>query len=47
LSDTVTGSIDEAVRMVESLVDKILAGQSPAEETADNLKKGESSNANN
>jgi hydrogenase maturation protease len=47
LSDTVTSSIDEAVRMVESLVDKILAGQSPAEETADNLKKGESSNANN
>lgn len=46
LSDTVTGSIDEAVRMVELLVEKILAGQSPAEETPENLKKGESSNAN-
>ncbi len=47
LSDTVTASIDEAVRMVESLVEQILAGQSPAEETTENLKKGESSNANN
>jgi hydrogenase maturation protease len=47
LSETVTASIDEAVRMVESLVEKILAGQFPAEETADHLKKGESHNGNN
>jgi hydrogenase maturation protease len=47
LSDTVTASIDEAVRMVELLVDRIHAGQSPAEETPNNLKKGEASDANN
>ncbi len=45
LSETVTSSIDEAVRMVESLVEQILAGQSPAEETPEHLKKGEPSNA--
>ena len=47
LSDTVAASIDKAARMVESLVEKILAGQSPAEETPDHLKKGESHNGNN
>lgn len=31
LSDTVATSLEEAVRMVESLVEKILAGQSPVE----------------
>src|ERR1700690_799097 len=46
LSDTVAASIDKAARMVESLVEKILAGQSPAEETPDHLKKGESHNGN-
>jgi hydrogenase maturation protease len=45
LSETVTASIDEAVRMVDSLVERILAGQPPAEETAEHLKKGESNNA--
>jgi hydrogenase maturation protease len=45
LSETVTASIDEAVLMVESLVEQILTGQSPAEETPNNLKKGESNDA--
>jgi hydrogenase maturation protease len=45
LSETVTASIDEAVRMVESLVEKVLAGESPAEETTESLKKGESNDA--
>jgi hydrogenase maturation protease len=47
LSETVAASVEEAARMVESLVDTILAGQPPAEETADHLKKGESHNGNN
>jgi hydrogenase maturation protease len=46
LSDTVAASIDEGVRMVESLVERILAGQSPAEETPNTLKKGELNDAN-
>jgi hydrogenase maturation protease len=46
LSYTVAASIDEGVRMVESLVERILAGQSPAEETPNTLKKGELNDAN-
>jgi hydrogenase maturation protease len=46
LSDTVAASIDEAVRMVESVVDRILAGKALAEETVEHLNKGESNNAN-
>ena len=45
LSDTVSESVDEAVRMIESLVQKILAGQSPVEESESNLTKGESNDA--
>jgi hydrogenase maturation protease len=46
LSDTVAASIDEAVRMVESVVERILAGQSPVEETLEHQNKGEPDNAN-
>jgi hydrogenase maturation protease len=42
LSDTMAASVDEAVRMVDSLVEKILAGQWPVEEFRNNSTKGES-----
>jgi len=46
LSDTVAASIDEAVRMVESVVERILGGQAPAEEIREQQNKGEPDNAN-
>lgn len=45
LSDTVAAATEEAVRVVDSLVEKILAGQSPVEESENNLKKGASNDA--
>jgi len=44
LSETVAASLDAAVRMVESLVAKILAGQSPVEEN-ENPHKGDTKDA--